>query len=570
MKPIIPLFLILTLLAIGSFPKAKAISADSFLIGFSPFSLFNAEEGVPIFKRGENLWVYSKILFIVSLVDPSGKVVVSNQRVSDTLVKLYEFSKDDKLGEWKLVLTSATRLGRFTLPLYVLEPKLEVISSTNSFNLIQEKINFQGSIQVKNFKNITSVEVLLVKKGISNSTKEVDTGINLDGNRLFVKMNYDSARGIIKLFPYLQTLPSEGAIEGIFWAEIIQEYPIIKKGADESFVLIYKKVPIIQSDKERFKLSTITNNTLALIVPRIFPSSALVGELAPLRQGIGYIRLYVEKDNNLRYFDKKLYFIKGLNGLEIVEINEVQPSKGKIDYSLTGNLSGSTDYELVLIAKIFGLDSFLRETISPTIARVKLMNSITGQYVSDFSLSLSKNLSYSKVADTVYVVLPKESFKTEYSVNFRGINLDKDSLEPKILELKGNYESIIKFKAGVLSIKAEYNDGSKVNFANVEVFRLNGKVEEGFTDTLTNGNLNLTLPFGLYRVSLDVGGNVKSHKIYINSTNQGLNLYFEKPIIEQITPQSENLQYYLFIIIAEVITCAYVWKRALRRLNSNA
>jgi len=553
-KIILLLFLILEVNALTS---ANAItSVDSFLIGFSPFSLFNAEEGIPVFKRGESLWVYSRSLFIVSLVNPDKKVVVSNLRVYDSLVKLYQFGEKDKLGEWTLILTSTTRIGRFNLPLYLLDPKINVTRFTGNFSLNGDKINFYGTIQVENYQNLTKGEVLLVKKNIVNSTKSLDTGIYLDNIKLWVKLSYDYKKGLIQIFPYLE---KEGPLEAYLWAEIVQDYPLIKKGSDNSYILSYKKAPVVRSDKEKFRLTTTTNNTLNLLIPKI--SSSLIGEISPFREGIAFLRVYIERGNKVEFFEKKIYLIRNLNGLEVMDSNELEPVKGKFTYSLIGDLKDS--YELVLVAKNLGLDSLWRKDLKTSIARIKLMNLLNGEYVSDFSINLPK-VNYSKIFDTVYIPLKEEPLRLNYTVSYRGINLE--DLEPKVLELRGDEEEVIKFKAGTLSILAKYTDGSKVEFGLVKVFKDN---EEKFTESLLNGNLNLTLPFGYYKVTLNVNGNEEIYNININSTLHRLEFFFDRPIIPQVTYYSrENPYPYIIIIIGESLICLYVWKRSIRRIKN--
>ncbi|GBC75329.1 hypothetical protein HRbin06_00647 [archaeon HR06] len=552
------LFLLGNFLILGNLEAQALTSVDSFLVGFSPFSLFNAEEGIPIFKRGESLWIYSKSLFIVSLVSPDNKVVVSNLRIYDSLVKLYQFGEKDKLGEWTLILTSTTRIGRFNLPLYLLDPKINVIDFTSGFSLNGDKINLYGTIQVENYQNLTRGEVFLVRKNIANSTKNLDTGIYLDNIKLWVKLSYDYKKGLIQISPYLE---KEGPLEAYLWAEIVQDYPLIKRGSDNSYILSYKKVPVVRSDKEKFRLTTATNNTLALLIPKISPLSSLIGEISPFREGIAFLRVYIERGNKVEFFDKKIPLIKDLNGLEIVDSSELEPVKGKFVYSLIGDLKDSKGYEIVLVAKNLGLDSLWRRDIKTSIARIKLMNLLNGEYVNDFSINLPK-VNYSKFFDTVYVPLKEEPLRLNYTISYRGINLE--DLEPKILELRGDKEEVIKFKAGTLSISAKYTDGSKVELGLVKVFKDN---KEKFSETLVNGNLNITLPFGYYKISLNVNGNEEIYNININSTFHRLEFFYDKPIIPQINYSRENPYPYLSIIIIEGLICLYVWKRSIRKIR---
>jgi hypothetical protein len=226
-------------------------------------------------------------------------------------------------------------------------------------------------------------------------------------------------------------------------------------------------------------------------------------------------------------------------------------------------------YAVLLLVRKYGVNMIWNISIVPEFAKVIVRNNILNKNESDYMISFSdENISHTKIGDATFVLFDKEEVKTSYNLTYKGVRLNELEREPRLLTLRKGEESIIKIKAGHVAILARYKDGELISNGSVDIFKLSNKEEFvsswGWLDSI----LNLTLPYGRYKVRVMVGDAEQNKTFIVNKPNNFVNIEFLRS--EVITKKDEGNELLfglaLFALIVEVLIAFKVWRRALKKV----
>lgn len=533
-------------------------------VGYTPFHLFDVDLGIPVFRPNEEVWIYTQISVGVILYSPSSKLVAKSD-VLKTPVLLYKFSDKDEEGVWTLLVME--KYGQpISIPLIFVKKTLKPKKFDYNLTFEGNYLVVKGKAYLDSKSKFKS-KVFLIKKREGTKITVINTNITIARSNLFLYLSFDEKRNKIEIAPYV--IPISKVFmprKVVVWAEITQEVPLVKISKKGGTIILFLEEPIVRTSKVRMVLERTMNQSLVINLPK--ESEVGLGGSIPLRPGKATLKIYFDEEKLIHVYKHELYLFPSKERVDIVSKQEIKPLTNPLTFALKDFVRGSNEYMVLLLVKKYGVNTIWNKSIIPKFAKIIVKNKILNKNVTEYELNFfDKNISYTKIGDITYVLFNKKEVSVRYNLTYKGVKLDEFEREPRLLTLRQGEESVIKVKAGYVAILAKYEDGELIDGGFADIFRLNKKEEFVGSWSWRDKILNLTLPYGKYKVKITVGEKEQNKTVSVSKPNNIVSFKFLRS--EVVTGRDEMSKFLfglaVFVLMIEAVIAFKVWRRALRK-----
>jgi len=556
--------LILFILPISceSLSSPETNSPPSIEIGYTPSRLFDADLGVPVFMPNETVWVNVSVNASVRLEDPFERTIISRRLEASSPTRLYTFKPGDKGGVWKLE-TQEKLWSKTILINLIAQQRLSASMQNPVFSLNSGRLQINGTISLNEDISHGGGELLLVRRGVRNTTYEVHSR-SVTRRTPYLRIVHGSpSSGSITLVPYFPAGPQED-VSTTIWAEIVLETPFIKN-ITATPVVIYRPEVALRTRRIPWILSNQPNSSIILETPE----THTVGEggSVPFRLGKGRVIVYLQVEDLIYVLEVPIYFLPEGLGEEVVDVEELLPMASSVKFSLSDDLISVSEYDMVLMAQIDGVDVFWNSSVTPPLAKVIIYNDFSKEPVVDYQLDFQQgDINTAKVAGETYTLLSSNmTTKTAYGLTVEGVTLLEEDAEPRLLALTPLTTENITVRLGKVDLYVKDFFGSPVPSGNISVSRIFEGTEKPvgkMSWSSLTGYKRVTLPAGTFRLTVQSGEAVESRVIVVNQPS---------PILVKLRllglPNPTEIALTLlgvFILAIEVALAYKVWAQVFR------
>lgn len=573
MRLTIFLLTIIILSPIGVAESQRIESQSPVRIGFAPEKLFDAEVGTPIFVRNESLWVFPPFPAFITLSNPNNDRVRSLP-VGEHPVKIYTFDTRDALGTWQVNVRGAGKDLNFSLELA--EQTIEPISHQERFSITDGLLTIDGSIFLNLPEIPTSTEVILVSQSGKEST-DIFSNIMIDGVPINIQLSSKSEDGETRILiaPYAPALSEAAVVDVAFddgdgpqeigpisvWAELTSEIALSKR-AGESLFLTYVDEEISETPRVTVTVSGEAHPIVTIDVPEIgYVNSPW---LVPAKFGRATLSIFLEHDGTISVARLPVVIFPDQVIISPDAIVSTSPFEQPLQYTFNQPITGLVTYDIILAARVNGLDSIWKTTVTPSLATITVNNGFNGRTIRNYDINFtSANIQKAKVDGVTYVLLPETEVSTAIILSMNSIILDPNQFSPTTLDLKAFSRNIISTSEGTVNIEVMDAIGIQAPPGEIIIYRSDSTVETNpILVDWHGGSSSVRLPLGKYSAEAVVDGISGFSEFEVLSAETSVditlpNLYTGEAMSTIIT--------YGAILTLEGVLAVLVWRRALSK-----
>ena len=546
-------------------------------IGYTPQQLYDANVGTPIFVKGESIWVYPDFTSFIVLRNPMGNIVAFSSASSAPRL-LYTFEDHDDPGKWSIYFTNVVDgvdpryalnvTPNFIYSITLADTRMEVNDYSIDYGIEDQQLNVNGSINLDISSIPTSTTVFIANREPFNTTT-IPSDIFLETSQIFLDIsNIPDADSLISISMYIpafsSSVPYDGGnyIDAKVWAEIHQEVPLSKQ-SDQSIMINYVDELISTTPKVLAQINEETNSHLQIKIPK--PEKSEDNWPLPIKYGRAELSVYIENSNIIHITRIPILILPDIVVVNPIALESLDQYQNTIRYSLSYVPENYDQYNVILVTKLNGVDSFWTMELNPPLHTLSVINDFDNSFVENYEITL-ENLESFKVEEKTFTLVDRDlqfvdiPINVDYTLKINSFIVDSTNSNSQKLTLNQNLITELTTKQsnvifdindlfglapdGIISIQKLDN----LNFDNRLLLDWTGN------ETITN------LPLGIYRAEIIIG----DYEEFIEFEVHEANTIVEVNIDTIYGLSKMNLFVGLsFVILLEVILGYFIWKRAL-------
>ena len=566
------IFLLATLLSllIPLVPSGSAqiIEMDlSARIGYSPENLFDSDVGIPVFVRGESLWVFPQFPAFVSLLGPDDSDIV-RLPIGTNPFRVHTFSDEDPLGIYTLSFEG--RAGSFSVFLELGEQFIEPISHQERLSLSEQSLLIDGTVSLDLDGIPTSVEVILTSQ-MQDDPVDIFSNVIIEGNPINIRLeSIEVENGLRRIWVSLHAptltagldlgIEYEGEALGPLnvWAEMSSEIALSKR-TGESLFLTFIDEGIADTPRVSATVSGEPSQVLAIDIPTIGQLNK--PWLIPPKYGRSLLSVFLEFEGIIHV--ARIPVVIFPNEIIINPDSRVRLSSFDfpLRYSFDQPLESPKSYQIILAAKVDGLESLWRTRVTPLLATIIVENEFTGRSILNYDINLtSTNLQTAKVGDTTFVLLPQAEIITEFDLAIDSIIVR--SARPTTLSLRSLSRTTIFATEGTVLIDVVDTFGLPAPPGEIIIRGVGPLSSDPIRLDWREATVSVRLPGGRYQVEASVNGISSQTQFAIDSETTSVQLSLES-LFDQNT--SIIIAVSGSVLILEAVVAILVWRKALAK-----
>jgi len=529
-------------------------------IGYNCCHFYELDSGIPVFMLGEELWMRTGQDLTATLSSPNG-VVISKNLQADSAVRLYQFRRMDAVGTWKLNMQNADTSR--SILLHVLSDQLNASMTSLSYGLRNNQLMVGGTLTTQSQQQ-GGVLILAHKEGNYSLTSPLASFVE---GFLQTQISWDRTNTQL-ITVTIQPSSLNKSYTARVWVEITAETSLTKQiGNGEVFVSLRQLV--LRTHSSPMNISSQRKLAIEVELPEMH-TVGLDGQI-PLRPGPNHLTTYIEIGTAIFSSSIDLYF--GSNGIisSIASYSPIVPIQSQTDFELKDELRSVSEYQLMLIAKEFGVNALWNMSLLPPVARIRLVNKLTQHQISDYEINSKQFREYARVGNDEYIIPTVKNQIAELNVSIGGITLLPDEYTPQSTLPQPLSTVDISASASNVTVKIIDEYGNPPQSGSIRITRTHrgsSKVESTEKSwTTENGIINLTLPLGEYALDLSAQGSTVTQSLIIQNSAEYTDLTIHSLILETSRNQLLLIGLVSVIIMVEVFVVARIWKRVLKKKN---
>ncbi|MEE8238584.1 MAG: hypothetical protein V3R13_00665, partial [Nitrososphaerales archaeon] len=230
-------------------------------------------------------------------------------------------------------------------------------------------------------------------------------------------------------------------------------------------------------------------------------------------------------------------------------------------YSFDQPLESPKSYQIILAAKVDGLESLWRTRVTPLLATIIVENEFTGRSILNYDINLtSTNLQTAKVGDTTFVLLPQAEIITEFDLAIDSIMVK--SARPTTLSLRSLSSTTIFATEGTVLIDVVDTFGLPAPPGEIIIRGVGPLSSDPIRLDWREATVSVRLPGGRYQVEASVNGISSQTQFAIDSETTSVQLSLES-LFDQNT--SIIIAVSGSVLILEAVVAILVWRKALAK-----
>ena len=567
------IFFLATLLAllVPLFPYGSAQIVEveiSARIGYSPENLFDSKIGIPVFVRGESLWVFPQFPALVSLFGPGDSTVV-RLPIGTNPFRVHTFSNEDLLGIYTLSFEGAA--GSFSVFLELGEQFIEPVSHQERVSLSEQSLLIDGIISLGLDEIPTSVEIILTS-GTQDDPVDIFSSVIIEGNPINIRLeSLEVENGLrrIRVSLHAPTLNAPGLDLGIeyeggalgplnVWAEMSSEIALSKR-TGESLFLTFIDEGIADTPRVSATVSEEPNEVLAIDIPTIGQINK--PWLVPPKYGRSLLSVFLEFEGIIHV--ERIPIVIFPNEIIIDPDSSVRLSSldSPLRYSFDRPLVTPKSYQIILAAKVNGLESLWRTRVTPLLATINVENEFTGRRILNYNINLtSTNLQTAKVGDTTFVLLPQAEVSTQFELAINSITVN--TARPTTLSLRSFSSTTIVASEGTVLIDVVDAFGLPAPPGEIIIKGVSSSSMPPIHLDWREATVSARLPGGVYQVEASVNGIISQTEFTIDSETTSIQLSLQS-LFNQNTIIVIGVSG--AVLTLEAVVAILVWRKALAK-----
>ena len=528
-------------------------------IGYNCCHFYSLDSGTPVFMLGEELWMRTEQDLTATLSSPNG-AAISKNLPAGSAVRLYQFRQDDTVGIWKLNVqnTAAAR----SIPLHVLSDQLNISMRSLSYGLRNNQLVIDGTLMAQSQQQ-GGVLILARKNGNYSLTSPLASFV--EGIlQTQITWNQENAQ-LITITIQPSSLNKSYAAH--VWAEISTETSLIKQIGNGDVIVSLKQL-VMRTHSAPMNITTQRKLTFELPLPDLH-TVGLDGQV-PLRPGQNHLTTYVEIGTAI--FSTTIDIFLGSNGIisSIASYSPILPIEPQTEFELNDDLRAISEYKLTMIAKEFGVNALWNMPILPPVTRIRLVNRLTQQQISDYEINSKQFQEYARVGNDEYIIPTVKNQTAQLNVSIGGIALTSNEFTPRSIIPQPLSTLDVLASASNVTVRVIDQFGNSAQSGTMRITRKLGNSNMESVDNTwatENGIINLTLPLGEYVLDLSAQGSTATESLNIQTATEHVDFTLHGLILD--TSRNELLLIGLVsvIIIVEVFVVVRIWRRVLGRKN---
>jgi len=530
-------------------------------IGFNCCHVYDFDSGAPVFMLGEELWLRTDNNLTITLENPNGRIISRNLSAGSA-IRLYQFRQGDAAGTWRLGVHGAGQDR--TVSLHVLSDQLNASMKALSFGLRNDQLLVDGTLTTQ-LPHQGGV-IILARKNGNNSLTSSPVRFIEGSLQTTVSWGQANSRAITVA---LQPSSLNRSYLGRVWAEISSEASLSKEiGNGEIFVSLRQLVARTHTLAMNF--TSQRKLTFGVDLPELH-TVGLDGQI-PLRPGPILLTIYVQIGTIV--FSATVDAFLSSDGIisSVVDSFPIPPLQPQTDFELKDELQSTSEYKLLLFAKEFGVNALWNAPIIPPLTRVRITNKLTNSPITDYEIDSNQIQGFVRIGANGFIIPRATNQEARLNVSIGGISLNPSEFAPNSAKLQPL--STLEISASASNVMLSVTDQFG-NFPQSGTMRITRSLEGNKSISVDrawaseNGIINLTLPLGVYTVSLSAHDSTVTQSVSLQKSTERFDLTLNGLILEQSRNELLLISLMSAIILIEIFVAVRVWRRVLKKIRGS-
>jgi hypothetical protein len=358
-------------------------------------------------------------------------------------------------------------------------------------------------------------------------------------------------------------------IQAVVWAEARIEIPFVKSRGGVTSVVTVPGI-VAKSRSSRVLISDQPDVRVELKIPPLAEASEN-GEV-PSRLGRGQILFHTQIEDTIQITRIPVYYLPDGVAVSFVDEFRSQPTEFSFSYVLRDNVTEASAYNFYIFSRVKGAQVVWNTTITPTIGRVSVVNSVTGTPLTGYTMRLAGTQGGHVTLDSdTYVVVPPEGADLRLDLSIQGIRFREDEIVPSRLTLAPLATATVRVPAGRVEFRVRDILGVPVEAGELLIYRKDGDNDEFQTQSnwSQGGSPTLTMPPDTYFATVYALGASANVTFPVDSPETVVDLSVARL---QITTEQAVVSAIVTVLAGEAFIAYKGWKRFIifRRKTTSA